>query len=938
MRRTGSILLFLALVASAYAAEPAEEEIRLLEYRLDDLVLSDTVAGYAGPRNGTLLPLGATAELIGVAVTVDADRGTAQGFVLRESAAFRLDVAREKVTLAGKPLRFARELVRVHAGDIYVDSKLLGEWLPAEFAVDLFALRVQVRPREPLPLQTRLERERRVRHWRLRLAPEDPGYPRVGSGYRLFDTPAIDQSVRLSLGADALHGSYATYATGDLLYMESEAYASGDDEDPLDDWRLTLRRRDPAATLGGVLHATEIAAGHVIHPASTLLSTSTEAAPGVLLTNLPLYRATEFDRHTFRGNLPPGWDVELYRDGTLVDYRQAGADGQYAFEDVPVLFGMNVFRLVFYGPQGQRREEEHRFLLGDSLTRPGRLEYRLAANAAASDERRGSLFLSYGINRHLTATAEVATLPTPRGERRFAKGGLRMFRSALFAYADYAADDTGGSAYEAGLQTRILGVNVLASRTGVRDGFVSEALHILGDPIVTRDRLRLDTAIPLPGSPRLPVSAELERHQLESGAVRTVVQGRVSASYRGVSVSNRLIHTTVTAQPSQTETGLQFSRYIRRVGVRGEVLYGISAARLTTANITLERPIRAGYRLYGSVTRSFLDGRYLIDKSSGSFAAGLETRITPGGESLANLNLSAGLGRDPHLGAWLASARSRAGFGALSVRVFLDRNRDGVFGAADTPIEGVAFTIGGVERPERTGLDGVAHLGELSPHTAADIAIAAHTLQDPQWDPSAGGVRIMPRPGKTASIDLAVIETTEIEGTVTRFRANGKPEAAAGLAIELTDDAGKVAHKTKTSYDGYYVISKVRPGRYSLRAGKNSPVREITVRAGQPLIAGADLRIGTPTASPAAPQLAEVSEAPVRPARAGKQFVVQLGAFAVRANADALLRRIGSDRARIDHRGKLYFVEAGPFDTAASADAARAQFVRGGFTAIVRGP
>jgi cell division septation protein DedD len=937
--------LLLALLAAAPAvfaadAEPPEEEVRLLEYVLDDTVLSEAVAGYAAPGDGTLLPLGASSELIGVAITVDVQRGTARGFVLREETAFQLDVARGSVTVGGKPRRFDRALVRVFADDIHVDSVLLGEWLPAAFDVDPFALRVRIRPREPLPLQTRLERERRMRLWRLRLAPDDPGYPTVSNAYRLYDTPAVDQTVRLSAGEQSVHGSYATYATGDFLYMESEMYAAGDDADLLDDWRLTLRRRDPAGAILGPLHATELAVGHVVHPTSSLLSSSTDAAPGLLLSNLPLHRATEFDRHSFRGNLPPGWDVELYHNGTLVDYRQSGADGQYAFNDVPMLFGMNVFRLVFYGPQGQRREEEQRFLLGDSLTRPGRLEYRLAASAASADERRGSLALSYGISRHLTATAELAELPTLSGARRFAKGGARIFWNALFAYGDYAADSAGGSAYEAGLQTRLAGVNLLASRTGVRDGFVSEALNAVGDAIVTRDRLRLDAAIPASRFPRLPVTAELERQQLASGGVRTVVQGRVSASYRGLSLSNRVIRTAVTGQPSRTEAGLQFSRYVRRVGIRGEMLYDVAPARFSSANLTLERPVGAGYRLYATVVRSFLDSRHMIsigvDKSSGSFAAGVETRLTPEGESLANVNLSAGIGRDPHLGAWMASARSRAGFGALSVRVYLDRNRNGQFDAGDQPIEGVAFTVDRVERPERTGRDGVAHLAELSPHAPADVAVVTHTLEDPQWDPAVAGVRVMPRPGKTASVDVAIVATTEIEGTVTRLRGS-KVEGAAAVAIELVDGSGKVLQQTRTSYDGYFVISKVRPGRYFVRAAsevQRTAAREITVNTGQPLVSGVDFRL--PAAAPG-PVLAGTAQPPEpETARVAGRYVVQLGAFSVRANADALLRRVGAGQARIDHRGKLYFVEAGPYPTQARAAAARADLARNGFAGIVR--
>ena len=60
-------------------------------------------------------------------------------------------------------------------------------------------------------------------------------------------------------------------------------------------------------------------------------------------------------------------------------------DGQYDFNDIPILFGRNYFRLVFYGPQGQVREQEEVFELGQALTQKGKHYYR----ALASDNENG---------------------------------------------------------------------------------------------------------------------------------------------------------------------------------------------------------------------------------------------------------------------------------------------------------------------------------------------------------------------------------------------------------------------------------------------------------------------------------------------------------------------------------------------------------------------
>src|SRR3954452_11698703 len=94
MRWAWGFLLALAIPAP-YAAgakppsrvvtdEPREEDVRLLEVVLDESLLSEALAAYAGRGGGTLLPLGATTALLGIAIKVDLEAGQASGFVLEE--------------------------------------------------------------------------------------------------------------------------------------------------------------------------------------------------------------------------------------------------------------------------------------------------------------------------------------------------------------------------------------------------------------------------------------------------------------------------------------------------------------------------------------------------------------------------------------------------------------------------------------------------------------------------------------------------------------------------------------------------------------------------------------------------------------------------------------------------------------------------------------
>ena len=67
---------------------------------------------------------------------------------------------------------------------------------------------------------------------------------------------------------------------------------------------------------------------------------------------MALERASVFDRIELRGDLPDGYEAELYSNNVLIDTAATGQGGQYRFLNIPVEFGLNVSRLILYGPQG----------------------------------------------------------------------------------------------------------------------------------------------------------------------------------------------------------------------------------------------------------------------------------------------------------------------------------------------------------------------------------------------------------------------------------------------------------------------------------------------------------------------------------------------------------------------------------------------------------
>ena len=77
--------------------------------------------------------------------------------------------------------------------------------------------------------------------------------------------------------------------------------------------------------------------GSVPAPGVANIALSSATGNGATLSNRPLNPPTRFDRHSLQGDLPPGWDVELYFNDGLVAFQQSRPDGKYNFADLPLV-------------------------------------------------------------------------------------------------------------------------------------------------------------------------------------------------------------------------------------------------------------------------------------------------------------------------------------------------------------------------------------------------------------------------------------------------------------------------------------------------------------------------------------------------------------------------------------------------------------------------
>ena len=841
-----SLLLtsYSTLVCSAEDTEnwtPRDDDLRILEMRVDLYRLEDVIAAYQR-KDMLLIPMGALAEILDLAIDVNPGDGISQGFLFKENNTLFLDTSRNEVIIRGETQSYNNKLVYVLDDDIYVDASLLSKWFDIKINADLFSSTVKITSENPFPFLVKMEREERIAKTRARLAEEQPYYPHHYEPYDMWNIPFIDQtfdaSRRQGDGQSTNTFRSTTFATADLLNMSSSLYLFVSDDDALNDFRFTLGKKDPESELLGVAQATEYALGYISEPRLKNLTIPGKQEPGALVSSFALSRQDEYDRQRFRGALLPGWEVELYQNDRLIGYQSVAVDGQYDFADIPLLYGKNYFRLVFYGPQGQVREQEEFFEVGQSLTKKGEHFYRALVSDNERGGNRATAQYDVGLSNQISASFIGASIPldvntTTVEQHNYIQAGLRSFWESFFITLDLIDDIDGGEALDFDIQTGIGDTSIKFNHT-ILNHFFSEEYKLTQQEFKDKTEFRIDTSIPPSFIPRIPFSLELIMSDFESGNDRNEINNLISLQTYGLSLSNLLKY----IQNSDTQnifTGtLGISSNYKSYGLRGTLNYEFQPeSEITNVDFTLRPPLYKDYQFtYGlnhSLRADLTELSASASKSVGSFNLSAGLRYNTDSVVSLDARFSIGLGREPRENRWVPHALAIAGRGSVSARVFLDNNEDGIFNEGDEAIENVGFTVNNGYQQVRTNESGIAFMTGLLEYVPVNLAIAISTLEDPLWTPALEGMRIVPRPGQAMQLDFPIFTSGEIDGTV-YLTSNGRTVPAGRVTVEVIDDRNRVIETTTTEYDGFYVISKIPLGKYRIRVSRQQ-MSELNLRA-----------------------------------------------------------------------------------------------------------
>jgi hypothetical protein len=867
----------------------SEDDLVLVDITVDDVTLMQSVPGYAA-KNGLVLPLGQLAEAVEFPIKI-AKEGTAKGWFYYEDNRFALDVAKHEVTIGGSTKSFDPAMVEKHNDDIYVDTRLLDEWFKLKTDFNFSTQTVNISPagEEKLPIQLASEFEKRKARFDNAYREEKKTYPTTRIPYQLAAIPYADVSATMGYDQGQSKSPFSATtsieATGDLFYMTSDFFVTLDEEDGIDNLRWSLSRRDPEGQifsndeairhtwlgeLATDLKITEVTLGDVFTPALPLTARN-QSGRGAYISNRSFDSTSQFDRTALEGDILPNWDVELFRNDELLAYQRAGSDGRYIFTDVPLVSGVNIFRLVFHGPFGETREEIRRINLSNELSKAGQSSFSMGvlqeetalisvrpetSGAVGTDGQntkgriRSFFDYEYGITDNLAFFGQLVQMPVETGGMEgFATAGLGASLWGVYGRVDASRSTDGGNALQGSVQTNLYGVT-LTGQHQIFDNFISDytTKNVGGltstpgnasatNPLVEHTEARADTPLDLGFLPRLNLGFTGARSIFDDGMEADALTQRLSTSLGRVSLSNNISweNSQGGANPTGREIEGDFTisaPLLWGTLIRGSTRYNIKPeTEIESLALAGDKIIDNIYALRGEVTHDLGEDNNLTTFTAGvsrkfeQFQLGLNSSYNTDNQAAVFMNLTFSVGPDPRSpGDWQFFADQTARDGLVSARTYLDRNDNGKYDGGDELVSKASVRSDGGWGT--TNDKGTVLLRGQRTTAKSSVELDGDSLINPSWVVKNGGYSVVTRPGTPVMVDFAVGESGSIEGTTYMKKSDGTRDVASNVMLQLLDKTGSMVREERSSFDGYYYFEKVPVGEYTLRVSPNQLQRK----------------------------------------------------------------------------------------------------------------
>ncbi len=744
-------------------------------------------------------------ELLDLHVEWQPDTRQLTGWYIREQnqVALTFDAITSSGTVRGKAVTLTADDWVIDDDLLYIRSDALSRIFGISTDIRMARLLVNFSTEDTHPMIARLARQERHR-----LATIKSGasvqYPTLPDQYQRWSYPNLD--VQLSPAAD--HGAsgwnkdinLSINAVADLLYHGSELSYSQNKTNKSARGRfyrnLTLNDKPFYYEWGD------------IYGVSNPFLTASKGVGFAFVTSDQSLQNRNTRR--FEGAVPAGWDVELYRNESVIDYQLVGDDGYYLFDDVPVANGRNQFNVVMYGPSGEVREQPITFNNTIMLAAPGAIipefSYVLGkrqlffTKPETTYEPTLSSLFHLGLAERLNLTlGYIHQQSETSDELNIATTTLSGYNS-LFRYRLDSAlrPSTGDIAYNTD-------INVIFEDGDLAFRF-QDTTQLYPD---ASESLSLSY---IPFEPAIDFSLQAQSTR-ENGSWRSSVSGTISKRFDELSISGGLNWDQSSGTRVSQQASWRSTLGTLQLQLRGDIG---SQSRITQGNLSW----RGRWGSYSYQANSRMDFkkdqhtfRFSLSKTFDAFRFGSQISWDSDHRLGIGLNISFGTALTPL--PEQPSSDSMSSFATIHAITFQDDNYNGLFDENEQALTDIGYRGSNHWRTIRSDNSGIARLPKAKGRQPQAIAIDPVTLEDPFMFIPNEGFLVQGHPGGVNEIHFAVQKTGEIEGELAIKRGDAlAPKGAVPLL--LLDSNGNTVKQVHTEFDGFFIFDRILPGDYQL--------------------------------------------------------------------------------------------------------------------------
>ncbi len=816
-------------VGDGWAADPDEQY--LLDVKLHQYRLGDGVRAYSTPE-GACIVFGDFLAALDVPMKIDLASKKASGWAFKEENRISIDVGTRKVSYGEKTEFLEIANVRETPEGWCIDAAALSRWFGLGVKPLANGSVLVIETEAKLPVELAIEREKRAAS--LHKAKFDiSSLPQVRLPYRMWRAPALDFVVSAGATYRADSGvrvdrRTSVFAAGEIAHLSYDAQIATDKKGMPASVRMRAYRSDPDGGLLGPLKATHFGFGDVAGLA-TRLTGSASSGRGAVVTNRPVVNPTSFDRTRFEGDLPAGWDAELYRNGQLIAFARSDERQRYVFDDVQLMYGENQISIVLYGPQGQVRTRDELINVGQDNVPPGETWYWAGVNQPGRDlvslgnetvnpaqpKLQAAISAEHGLDERTSVGVLARTMLLQDERVTFVEGSVRRSIGSALVEVGAAHESSGGTAVRAQLLAKVGSVNISADAIAAKD------FHLNGGRAQSLRDVRLAVDAPLHlGRAVIPAHADLHYTDRPDGSGQLEAAARLATTINRFNLAAEIRYRQQylakgPAPPPDVIADLIGTGRIGPVRIRGSTSFDVSpGARFRAAELSAYWSASDKADWEGALAYDGPQHRARARISHIRRLDGLALAIT--GEAATDGSVAVGLNLnfslDPSHGFGF-SRRPLAGAGSVRARVYRDLNDNGVAEPGE-PFEKGALIVAGSQLSEKpTDSKGLVTLAGLATYRPLTVGIDRSSLGDPMLAPKKPLQVVVPRPGVPAEVDIALVGAGDVEGAILKDGGLGLE----GADLELVDSAGSVVATARSDYDGYYLFERVPYGTYHVR-------------------------------------------------------------------------------------------------------------------------